>query len=132
MDKSNAPKQRIYSKPGQADIALYPNQATVSIHKTTNDYQANELPFCQFSIGCWNYASRTLKKKASLQLYTSLLMNKNGYQKIFSPQNIQIECGIPRRSFYDARDELIAEGFLYLHKKNGKTLFSDEIGRAHV
>ena len=123
--KSKAPKQLIYSKPGQTDIALYPNQSMITIHKTTDNYQTEGLAFCQFSIGCWNYASRTLKKKASLQLYTSMLMNKNNYQKAFSPQDIQNECGIPRRSFYDARDELIEEGFLYLHKKDDKTLFYD-------
>lgn len=125
MTKSKAPKKRIYSKPGQADIELYPNQTTVTVHKTSDNYLEEGIPFCQFSIWCWNYASRILRRKSSLQLYTYLLMNKNNYQKAFSPQDIQNECGIAKRSFYEGRDELIEEGFLYLNKKDGKKLLYD-------
>lgn len=125
MAKSKAPKKRVYSKPGQPNIELYPNQSSVTIHKTATNYADEEIPFCMFSKGCWNYASRTLTKKSSLQLYTYLLMNADGFQTGFSPQNIQNECGIARSSFFKARDELIEEGFLYLNKKDGKSLFYD-------
>ena len=125
MAKSKAPKKRVYSKPGQRDMELYPNQTAITIHKTTDKYSDEGIPFCQFSIDCWNYASRTLRRKSSLQLYTHLLMNKNNHLKPFSPQEIQNKCGIAKRSFYEARDELIEEGFLYLNEKDGRKLLYD-------
>ena len=127
MTKSKAPKKRIYSKPGQNDIELDPNQAAITIHKTAKDskYSEEGIQFCIFANNCWGYASRTLKRKPSLQLYTYLLMNKDGFHGYFSPQDICNFTGMNKKSFYNARDELEVEGFLYCQKKDGKTLFYD-------
>ena len=73
----------------------------------------------------WTEASRNLKKKCSLQLYLYLSSNMDGSQWALSPSDICSKTGMARSSYHEAKKELIDKGYMYEHKKDGKTLLYD-------
>ena len=119
-----SPKKRRWVKPGQVDIELFPNQTAYTVNKMSDNYAKDDIPFCMHSIEATFYASRNLSK-SGLQLYLYLTMNADGFQRALSSKHVRECTGMSDKSFYNARDELIKEGFLYFKEKDNKTLFYD-------
>ena len=118
-----ATKQKAYIQPNQTTMYLYENQAAYTVNK--DDYKEKNIRFLQVGYDEWTEASRNLKKKCSLQLYLYLSSNMDGSQWALSPSDICSKTGMARSSYHEAKKELIDKGYMYEHKKDGKTLLYD-------
>ena len=74
------------------------------------------------SVEATYYASRNLSNSA-FKLFMYFVMNSHGFQRALSPKHVQETMGLSKKSFYNARQELIKEGFLHYKEKDNKTLF---------
>lgn len=113
-------KPETYCKPGQQDFTLYQNQQAIYINKPSY----KDKQFLQVGIEEMWEAKRTLSD-AGFILYLYCASNMDGYTKAFSPQDFMNKTKMSRKSFYNARDDLEENGYLWLHEKDGKSMIYD-------
>lgn len=86
----------------------YANQKTIKIQKEPCD---KKHPYAMINIAAGNAAACILKGE-SFKLWWYLAQNQDEYSFDLSPADIQSEVGIIRRSYNNALNELIEQGFL--------------------
>lgn len=68
-------------------------------------------PYCKLNIDALNGAIKDLSH-AGLKLYMYLAKNEPGYEFGLSPKALENEYGLSKSTYYRAKEELIAHGYL--------------------
>lgn len=95
-------------------MATFPNQHCVLIHREKTGTQ-----YRQVNMASGNNAMRNLNGSA-FKLWYYLCGFRDNMRWELSPKAIMDTIGIPRRSYYTAKEELIAKGYLEIDEDNDK------------